>query len=75
MLAATFWSLLKPALDIAQDRAREQSSGTETVGKMAVVLPVALGFVAGSLFVFMADILLAKVDGHGAAAVSLGEKS
>jgi len=49
MLAASYWSLLAPAVEMT-----EQSglSGPLTF------LPVSLGFVAGALFVYLADLLL-----------------
>ena len=72
MLAATFWSLLKPALDIALERAKNDSAGSEKLGNVIVILPVAFGFFVGSLFVFMADLLLAKIEGQNAA-MSLGK--
>ena len=49
MLAASYWSLLAPAIELA-----EQS---DIYGQL-VFLPVSLGFTAGALFVYMADILL-----------------
>lgn len=49
MLAASYWSLLAPAIEMA-----EQSGLYGTF----IFLPVALGFVAGSLFVYLADLIL-----------------
>ena len=50
MLAASYWSLLAPAIELAQ------ASGL--YGNLTF-LPIALGFAAGAVFVYVADILLA----------------
>ncbi|CAJ0576055.1 unnamed protein product, partial [Mesorhabditis spiculigera] len=47
MIAASFWSLLAPAIDIAE----------ETAGSFAFV-PVAVGFILGAVFVHYADRML-----------------
>ena len=52
MLAASYWSLLAPAIEMAE------SSGL--YGAFTFV-PVAFGFVVGALFVYMADLLLPVV--------------
>lgn len=49
MLAASYWSLLAPAIDIAE---RSGLYGAFTF------LPISLGFVVGALFVYMADLLM-----------------
>ena len=49
MLAATFWSLLEPAIEMAD------LSGV--YGAFAFV-PVVVGFVAGAAFVYLADVIL-----------------
>ncbi|XP_046398986.1 zinc transporter ZIP11 [Ischnura elegans] len=50
MLAASYWSLLAPAIEAA-----EMQSGTE--GGLAFV-PAAIGFVAGALFLQLADSIM-----------------
>ena len=52
MLAASYWSLLAPAIEMA-----ETSGVYGKEGKWAFV-PVALGFVLGAAFVYFADRLL-----------------
>lgn len=51
MTAASFWSLLLPALDIA-----EKLNGQGS--KFFSLVPVVIGFMIGALFVHMTDILL-----------------
>jgi len=52
MLAASYWSLLEPALEMA--------GGLETYGANGewAFLPVAIGFFLGALFVYGADVLM-----------------
>lgn len=52
MLAASYWSLLAPAIELAE--------GAGVYGSL-VFLPVSVGFLAGALFVFMADHLLGAI--------------
>ena len=49
MLAASYWSLLAPAIEMA-DKSTLYGSWT--------FLPISLGFVAGAIFVHLADLLL-----------------
>ncbi|XP_061666785.1 zinc transporter ZIP11 isoform X2 [Syngnathoides biaculeatus] len=49
MLAASYWSLLAPAIDMAEDSGK--------YGSFAF-LPVALGFTFGAAFVYFADVAL-----------------
>lgn len=49
MLAASYWSLLAPAIDIAEE------SGL--YGPWTF-LPISFGFIVGALFVYMADLLM-----------------
>ncbi|KAJ8366507.1 hypothetical protein AAFF_G00353270, partial [Aldrovandia affinis] len=49
MLAASYWSLLAPAIDMAEDSGK--------YGAFAF-LPVAVGFTLGAAFVYCADLLL-----------------
>lgn len=55
MTAASFWSLLDPAIALA-----ESSPTYGSKGQWAFV-PVAVGFILGALFVFGADVLLPKL--------------
>lgn len=57
MLAASFWSLLAPAIEIAES--------TGGYGRMAFV-PVSIGFFLGALFVYAMDKLIPSYDGHKA---------
>jgi len=54
MLAASYWSLLEPALEMA--------AGLETYGDNGqwAFLPVSLGFFLGAAFVFMADLVMSS---------------
>ncbi|XP_078483055.1 zinc transporter ZIP11-like [Ciona intestinalis] len=52
MLAASYWSLLAPAIEMA--------SNSELYGSHAY-LPVALGFGFGAFFVYFADVMLQKL--------------
>ena len=47
MMAASFWSLLQPAIELVE----------ETHGAWAF-LPAALGFVLGGAFVYLADVTM-----------------
>jgi len=54
MLAASYWSLLEPALEMA--------AGLETYGENGqwAFLPVSLGFFLGAAFVFLADLVISS---------------
>uniref|UniRef100_A0A8C6TQQ7 Zinc transporter ZIP11 n=1 Tax=Neogobius melanostomus TaxID=47308 RepID=A0A8C6TQQ7_9GOBI len=69
MLAASYWSLLAPAIDMAEDSGK--------YGQFAFV-PVAVGFALGAAFVYFADLampLLGVVsDPHTALALSPDSK-
>ncbi|XP_059475664.1 zinc transporter ZIP11-like [Neocloeon triangulifer] len=54
MTAASFWSLLAPAIEIAQVSGLYGSDGQWTF------VPVVVGFLIGAFFVFSTDLLLAK---------------
>uniref|UniRef100_A0A8C7JED1 Zinc transporter ZIP11 n=1 Tax=Oncorhynchus kisutch TaxID=8019 RepID=A0A8C7JED1_ONCKI len=49
MLAASYWSLLAPAIDMAEDSGK--------YGSFAFV-PVAVGFALGAAFVYLADLMM-----------------
>ncbi|KAM6468668.1 zinc transporter ZIP11 isoform 1-T2 [Liasis olivaceus] len=53
MLAASYWSLLAPAIELAEDSGK--------FGALAF-LPVAVGFTLGAAFVFFADLILPWLD-------------
>lgn len=52
MTAASYWSLLAPAIDMAE------KSGT--YGEKGAFAPVAVGFFLGGVFVFISDICIPK---------------
>ena len=52
MLAASYWSLLAPAIEMAQ------LSGTYGDEGQFAFVPVAIGFALGAVFVYGADVLL-----------------
>jgi len=52
MMAASFWSLLDPALEMAESRWGEDLS----------FFPVSIGFLFGALFVYLSDALLPSQD-------------
>ena len=49
MLAASYWSLLAPAIELANE--------SRMYGSLTFV-PIAIGFTAGAVFVYLADLLL-----------------
>lgn len=57
MLAASYWSLLQPAIDIATDSGEYGSNGE------FVFIPVAVGFFMGAVFVFITDFYLPCWEG------------
>lgn len=62
MTAASFWSLLAPAIELAED--------PESYGSLAFV-PVAVGFVVGALFVMAADSVMPQLGVSSSPVVSL----
>ncbi|XP_039283883.1 zinc transporter ZIP11 [Nilaparvata lugens] len=58
MIAASYWSLLAPAIEMA-----EESNNYGPEGEYAVV-PIAIGFVLGCLFVFIADLVISQYGLH-----------
>lgn len=60
MLAASFWSLLDPALEISE----------ETWGMFAF-FPVSMGFTCGAYFVYLSDTMLPHEEDEAAAAAAL----
>uniref|UniRef100_A0A3Q4ANZ1 Zinc transporter ZIP11 n=1 Tax=Mola mola TaxID=94237 RepID=A0A3Q4ANZ1_MOLML len=69
MLAASYWSLLAPAIDMAEDSGK--------YGSFAF-LPVAVGFTLGAAFVYFADLAMPLLgvgaDPHFAMALPLDSK-
>ena len=55
MLAASYWSLLAPAIELAQ------SSGSYGADGQWAFIPAAIGFLLGALFVYGADILMPDI--------------
>ncbi|XP_064406931.1 zinc transporter ZIP11-like isoform X2 [Halichondria panicea] len=55
MLAASYWSLLAPAIEMASESGMYGS---------LIFLPIAVGFVAGAVFVYLADLLLPLLGVH-----------
>ncbi|XP_056152971.1 zinc transporter ZIP11-like isoform X2 [Lampris incognitus] len=70
MLAASYWSLLAPAIDMAEDSGK--------YGAFAF-LPVAVGFTLGAAFVYLADLAMPMLgvgtDPHVALALPADSKS
>lgn len=56
MTAASFWSLLSPAIEMAEESKMYGSDGEYAF------LPVAVGFLLGGGFVFLADHLMDNVN-------------
>ena len=52
MLAASYWSLLAPAIEMAE------TSGYYGRGGKFAFIPVSVGFILGAVFVFGADKVL-----------------
>lgn len=69
MLAASYWSLLEPAIELAQN-----SSLYGANGQWAFV-PVAIGFGVGSVFVYYADLLLPHLDTKSAQQMSVVDEN
>ncbi|XP_035263317.1 zinc transporter ZIP11 [Anguilla anguilla] len=61
MLAASYWSLLAPAIDMAEDSGK--------YGAFAF-LPVAVGFTLGAAFVYAADLAMPLLVSHSSPAHS-----
>jgi len=68
MLAASYWSLLEPALEMA--------AGLGTYGDRGqwAFLPVSLGFFLGALFVYGADVLMSRIGVTSPAEMLLADK-
>ena len=52
MLAASYWSLLAPAIEMAE------ASGSYGAGGRFAFVPVSVGFILGAVFVYGADKLM-----------------
>ena len=50
MLAASYWSLLAPAIDMAAE--------SPTYGEAFAFVPVAIGFFLGAVFVYASDVFM-----------------
>jgi zinc transporter 11 len=58
MVAASYWSLLAPALEMAADSKLYGQNG------QFAVAPVALGFLMGALFVYGTDFFISSLGVH-----------
>ncbi len=63
MLAASYWSLLEPAIEMASESGMYGENGEWAFA------PVAVGFVAGAAFVYAADVLMSKMGVHSPVAL------
>ena len=68
MLAASYWSLLEPALEMA--------AGLGTYGERGqwAFLPVSTGFFIGALFVYGADVLMSRIGVTSPADMLIADK-
>lgn len=69
MLAASYWSLLDPAVEMA-----EQSTTYGENGEFAFI-PVAIGFFLGAAFVYAADVLMDRLGVHSPLALVMSSSS
>ena len=67
MTAASYWSLLAPAIEMAE------SSGNYGANGEWAFVPVAIGFALGAAFVYGADILLPHLVSPLTAPVTLSD--
>lgn len=58
MTAASYWSLLAPAIEMAEDSKIYGENGEYAFA------PVAIGFALGAAFVYGADLLITKLSVH-----------
>lgn len=58
MLAASYWSLLAPAIEMA-----EKSKNYGVNGEFAFI-PVSIGFIIGAAFVYATDLLITSFGMH-----------
>jgi zinc transporter 11 len=58
MAAASYWSLLAPAIEMAEDSKLYGQNGEYSC------LPVAVGFLLGALFVYGTDLLISSLGVH-----------
>lgn len=56
MIAASFWSLLAPAIELA-----EQDSYYGSDGQFAFI-PALIGFVLGAFFVYLSDVVISSYE-------------
>nr|ACO10696.1 Zinc transporter SLC39A11 [Caligus rogercresseyi] len=63
MVAASYWSLLQPAIEMTSD-----NSGIWTL------IPVVSGFFLGALFVYAADRVVTKLQAHSTVDLIVGDK-
>lgn len=58
MAAASYWSLLAPAIEMAEDSKLYGQNGEYAF------VPVALGFLIGALFVYGTDFFISSIGVH-----------
>ncbi|GJQ77022.1 hypothetical protein Trydic_g15216 [Trypoxylus dichotomus] len=58
MTAASYWSLLAPAIEMAEDSKLYGANGEYAFA------PVGIGFILGAVFVYGADLLISKLSVH-----------
>lgn len=56
MIAASYWSLLAPAIELA-----EQDSTYGSDGQFSFI-PALVGFVLGALFVYLSDVIISSYE-------------
>nr|ACO14630.1 Zinc transporter SLC39A11 [Caligus clemensi] len=66
MIAASYWSLLQPAIEMTQD------SGDSSVWTL---IPVVSGFFLGALFVYVADLVVTKLQANSTVDLIVGSQS
>lgn len=69
MVAASYWSLLAPAIDVAS------ASGLYGEEGQWAFVPVAIGFLIGGAFVLIADFMLPSEDGDFVTAIAAVDES
>ena len=69
MLAASYWSLLEPAIDMASD------SGTYGPEGEYAFVPVAIGFFLGAAFVQASDFAMSRAGADSPLALVLGSST
>ena len=66
MLAASYWSLLAPAIEMASEN--------ETYGEEFAFVPVAIGFFLGAVFVYGSDLFMSHAGVESPINLLLGKQ-